>query len=520
MKKWSSILITILVLSGCTIPSRAPEKIDIEHVLSDFFDTAWDDYTLYQKGLISSEQAATDFLSSATVYHLDVHITDCTLLEGREEVLYTNRENEPLDDIYFRLFPNIAGGSATVSRVAVNDQDTEPVYELNRSALLITLPVPLQPGEQTTIQMDFQVEVPQEMGGKYGLFGYLDSVLVLDEFYPVIPVYDDEGWNIEIPPSHGDVTYYDSSFYLVRVTAPAALKIAASGIEIGSARQDDSQTILFAAGPARDFYIAASENYVVISDTVGETTVNSYAFSEQKEGAKLALKIGINALKNFNTRFGVYPYTEFDIVSTPMKAKGMEYPGIVAISQKLYDLDATVSGLPSNVMLESVLAHEVAHQWFYSVVGNDQIDEPWLDEAIAQYATGLYYLNVYGEAAAKDYCSSWDDLWERIDRATIPIGLSSETYTSDEYVPIIYGRGPLFIAALAEKMGSEAFDQFLRDYYESSKWGIGTGDVFRYYAEHHCQCDLSVLFEEWVYEPLDSDIHLRLQCYTCNKEVK
>jgi len=53
---------------------------------------------------------------------------------------------------------------------------------------------------------------------------------------------------------------------------------------------------------------------------------------------------------------------------------------------------------------------------------------------------------------------------------------------------------------LAEEMGPGAFDEFLRDYYESNKWGIGTSEVFRQLAEQHCQCDLTALFEEWVYE--------------------
>jgi aminopeptidase N len=49
-------------------------------------------------------------------------------------------------------------------------------------------------------------------------------------------------------------------------------------------------------------------------------------------------------------------------------------------------------------------------------------------------------------------------------------------------------------------MGQEKFDGFLRDYYESHQWGIGTGEAFKQLAERHCQCDLAPLFEEWVYE--------------------
>jgi hypothetical protein len=463
--------------------------------------TAWDDRTIFRQGLIDSEQEVLDRLPSASVYHIDFHISDdLLLLEGHEEVCYTNQEDQPLGEVYFRLFPNTAGGAATVSAVSVDGQDVEPVYEFEDSALRVPLPATLQPGEQAIIQMDFEVNVAQEMGGNYGLFGYFDGVLVLDEFYPVIPVYDDEGWNVEVPPPNGDVTYFDASFYRVRVTAPANLKLVASGVEIAREQAGDHQSLTFAAGPARDFYLAASENYTLVSGTVGGTTVNSYALPEWKGGARLALQFATDALKSFNTRFGVYPYTEFDVVSTPMLASGVEYPGIVAISLELYDPDAEVYGLPSQVMLESAVAHEVAHQWFYNMVGNDQIDEPWLDEALAQYVTGLYYVDAHGQTAALNYRGAWDWMWNRVARADTPIGLPSGAYSEEEYSPIVYGRGPLFVTALAEEMGQETFDEFLRDYFASHQWGIGTGDAFRQLAERHCQCDLTALFQDWVYE--------------------
>jgi aminopeptidase N len=172
----------------------------------------------------------------------------------------------------------------------------------------------------------------------------------------------------------------------------------------------------------------------------------------------------------------------------------------VGIARELYDPEEEIGGVPSQIMLEGTVAHEVAHQWFYNVIGNDQIDEPWLDEALAQYATWLYYVDVYGEANAQGYRRSWEDRWSRVDRADIPIGLPTGAYVDQEYSAIVYGRGPLFIAALAEEMGIESFDKFLQDYYETHKWGISTTDSFRQLAEDHCQCDLSVLFETWVYE--------------------
>ena len=519
-------LLTLAVLAACTTPtptatpfptnipeptaaptpSEGPTAVSVPsltptHIAPHLFDVAWDDRAIFREGLIGAEQAVLDQLSGASVYHIDLQIPDdFSLLQGREEVRYTNQEDEPLDEVYFRLFANTAGGAATVSAVKVDGQDVEPVYELWNSAVRVPLPVALLPGERVVIQMDFEVEVPREMGGNYGLFGYFEGVLVLDEFYPVIPVYDDERWNVEVPSPGGDVTYFDASLYLVRVTAPAALTIVASGVEAGRECKVDTCVLTFAAGPARDFYLAASENYTVISERVGGTTVNSYAFPERADGAGLALQFATDALKSYNARFGLYPYTEFDVVSTPMLALGMEYPGVVAIALNLYDPNEEVRGLPSQVMLEGTVAHEVAHQWFYNAVGNDQVDEPWLDEAIVQYVTGLYHLDVGGERAAQGWRDGLYYRWDRVERADIPIGMPVRAYTGGEYGAIVYGRGPLFVEALAKEMGQETFDEFLRDYYTSHKWGIGTGDAFRQFAEHHCQCDLTALFEEWVYE--------------------
>ncbi len=457
------------------------------------FDAGWDDRSAFEAGLIEAERGALAALPGASVYHIDLQIADNLLdLQGRQEVRYTNQEDAPLNEIYFRLFPNLADGRSSVSNLRVNGAPLEPAYELNDSALRVPLPAALQPGEQVVIAMDFEIDVPAGQGGNYGTFAFLEDVLALAHFYPLIPVYDDEGWNVEIAPSIGDVVYADSSFYRVRVTAPATLTLVASGLEVEREAAGNRQIVTFAAGPARDFYLAASEHYAVISRAVGQTVVNSYASAELSQGNEAALNYAVDALNSFNARFGPYPFTEFDLVSTTTFALGIEYPGIVAILADLYDR-------PGGPLLEGVVAHEVAHQWFYSIIGNDQVDEPWLDEALAQYATILYYADVYGPAGEAGFRGSLERRWQRVNKADMPIGLPVAQYTSDEYSAIVYGRGPLFIEALAETMGSEAFAAFLPDYYQTHQWGIATGGSFKQLAEQHCACDLTPLFEAWVY---------------------
>ncbi|MCP4424182.1 MAG: M1 family metallopeptidase [Chloroflexi bacterium] len=478
----------------------AVPKTAATETTTPLLDIPWDDRSIFRAGLIASEQDALDGLEGASVYHIDFQIADDFLsLEGWEEVHYTNREVEPLDAIYFQLFPNAVGGSVTVSQVTVDGQEVETTFKFEDTALRAALPSALQPGESVDIRLAFAVDIPQEMGGNYGLFGYFDEVLVLDEFYPVIPVFDDTGWNVQAPPPNADTSYFDVSFYLARVTAPANLTIAASGIEVNRESDGDRQIVTFAAGPMRDFYLVGSERYIVVSETVGETAVNSYALQGMEEGANAALSFSIDALNSFGSRFGPYPYTEYDVLSTPMLALGIEYPSIVGIAIPAFDPGEVVAGLPFPAILESVAAHEAAHQWFYNVIGNDQIDEPWLDEAHAQYATWLYFVDTYGEANAQGYRNSWNGRWQRVGGAEIPIGLPAYAYEGSEYSAIVYGRGPIFVEALAQEIGSETFDQFLRDYYETYQWGIATTESYRQLAEEQCNCDLSVLFEDWVY---------------------
>ena len=478
-----------LAVSPMATPTRTPAPT--------LLGIAWDDRSPFRSGLIASEQGVLSQLGGASIYQIDLQIADDLLrLDVQQDVRYSNQETEPLNEVYFRLFPNLFGGATEIHAVEVNDQEVRPTYELADSALRVPLSPALQPGEQVVIEITFSVAVPPEGEGNYGIFGLMSDVLALAHFYPMIPAYDDEGWNVEIPSPYGDVVYADSSFYLVRVTAPVALTIVASGVETQRQVTGGRQQITYAGGPMRDFYLVASTEYTVVSERAGETTVNSYAPSDLAEGAQTTLRHAVDALRAFNERFGVYPFTELDIVSTATSALGIEYPGIIAMAMRLYPPKTEYSP----AYLESTLAHEVSHQWFYSAVGNDQLDEPWLDEALAQYSTLLYWRDLYGPPGAEGFRGSLHERWGRVDNADIPVGMPVHAYAGKEYGAIVYGRGPLFVEVLAQEMGQKTFDAFLRDYYETFKWGIATTEGLKQLAESHCNCDLTPLFAEWVYE--------------------
>jgi hypothetical protein len=494
-----SVISLSLFIVSCSVP---PSPIVTATVTPepDLFDTPWDDRTLFKNGLVASEQSVLNELPHASIYHLEFNIAeDLYHVTGSEEVRYTNAEEIALDQVRLRLFPNILGGEMTISNLAVNAQPVTSRLELQNSLLIVPLSDALEPGHSIILHMDFAITVPESVELNYGVLSYFDDVLTLAHSYPMIAVYDEEGWNAEIPPQSGDMTYADTSFFLVKVTAPKDLILVSSGRTVSSSENGGLQTLHVASGPARDFYLAASPNYVEISKTMDQITIHSYAPKGSKAGAEMALDVAARAIEDFSARYAPYPYTEFDIVSTPTLALGIEYPGMIAITSRIYDVNQQFRGTPARVYMEATVAHEVGHQWFYSLVGDDQLDDPWLDESLTQFATLQYFADEYGPSGEAGFRNSLEDRWRGVDRAEIPIGLPVAEYSGQEYGAIVYGRGPLFFVALREKMGTESFDAFLKEYTDTLSWGIATPEFLQSLAEKHCGCELDELFQEWVY---------------------
>jgi hypothetical protein len=480
---------------GATEPPANPGTIQPPPQSSD-----WDDLSIYKDGLIPAEAARLNEYKGASIYHIDYTISDeLTSLIGAQTVHYTNREDVPLTEAHVRLLPNVLNGEMTVSSVLVDGVNVEPVYSLANSLLRIPLDPGLPPGGSVDLSFEFSVNIPTEIESNYGILAYYNGVLTLAHTYPMIAVYDDEGWNAEIPPNQGDPTYADASFFLVNVDGPREVVLVGSGREVNREENGSRQIVTYAAGPARDFYVAASPDYELISRTDGGVTFNAYAPASMEAGAEMALNVAIEAFKVFGERYAPYPYTEFDIVSTPTYALGIEYPGIIAITEHIYDVEGVLSGDPSGVVMEATVAHEAGHQWFYNLVGNDQLDEPWLDESLTQFVTWQYYGDRYGSGGASGFEQSLQSRWSRLEDRSIPIGMPVADYDGAAYSAIVYGRGAFFFDALREKMGEETFNAFIKDYTESNAWGIGTSENMRRLAEQYCNCDLTDMFEEWVY---------------------
>ncbi len=517
--KWirTGIFVCLLLLVACSPlevgdGSPTPTTGDMEPEATDSINgsqeptisapaSTSDEWEVFSPNLNEYGQQFLGAFPEASVYHISLVIPEdlTQLLTGTVSVRYFNTEDESLDNIYFRLFSNYWGGQIKVSNVTVDETPASTSLENSDTSLRVDLDQALAPGENVQISMDFQLQLPETMGGNYGLLGYFDDVLVLDTFYPMIPAYDSNGWYSAVPMENGDLTYNDASFYLVEVSAPADMMLAASGSVIEAHTQDGVQTLTIAAGPARDFFLAGSYDFSVVSEEWEGIQVNSYALEGFKTNQEYALRDAVNALKTFTDLFGPYPYSEFDMISSPMLALGIEYPGIVGILWEVYQEGESTQGVPNDVLLESLVAHEIGHQWFYNVVGSNQQLEPWVDESLVQYITEQYFVTMYGDWAGNSLRTNWNARWERVLKDEIPIGLTADDYERSAYSAIVYGRGPLFYLELENQLGRDTLLKGIRTYYMQHQFQLTHTEDVRASLESACGCDLSEMFEEWVY---------------------
>jgi len=411
---------------------------------------------------------------------------------GSQVVTYTNNESEPLTSIVLRLLPNTPGygGVMTVTHLLLTGQSIVPEFELDQTAIHVPLEPPLEPGRRVNLSMDFTVDVPTNLGSGHGLFSYVRGVMALPTVYPLIPVYDDHGWNAEIAPVHGDDVFSDVTIYHVAVTLrdPSDFTLVATG----ACGTPDNGTWTCETAPMRDFTVILGENYERSGRDVRGVVVNSYSNKQHTAGGARALDVAVDALEAFTDFFGPYPYTELDVVETPNYLGGMEYSGLVVVEDGLYPGVSTV---------EWLTAHEVAHQWWMVVVGNDQVNDPWLDEALTQYSTMLYYEAVYGKARANAILITVFVQTHRALKSAgrdMPADLPADAYPSHLYFDTVYDKGALYFHELRERLGDEVFFDTLQPYYERHRFQIATPQSFLDTVEDVTGDRHLDLYEAWI----------------------
>lgn len=277
-----------------------------------------------------------------------------------------------IDEIVLRLWPNgpRPAGSGVELSIEETELDGVPVAAelLTPTLAQLALPATLAAGEMVTITLDFDLIVPIELRSR--LSGR-DDYMRLGTILPILPWEPGVGWATEPATSlFAEAVLSPVADYHVAIDVSDGYDVMASGIDDG--------TGTWHVEAARDFAISVAQFRTVVSKIAMapepvEVTVGVHATIDDDANAYLD-KV-VDSLEQFSGRFGQYPWPSLTVAITPNLRGGIEFP--THIMQGQDTIGRTTS-------------HEVGHMFFYSLVGNNQGADPWLDEGITSYTEFTY----------------------------------------------------------------------------------------------------------------------------------
>ena len=426
--------------------------------------------------------------AAETRYELEADLdVPNAVLTVSQRTSFTNRSARPLTSLMFAVAPAYAGAFAL--RSAAVDGGAVPA-RLDGTALELPLPSPLPPGGTARAELRYALDVPSPGTNRFGFAG---GVLALGNWYPVLFPLRDGAWRVHQYTPIGDAFVTEIADYDVTLRPSRRVVVASTG-QVASR---DGEGMRIVASDVRDFAMAISERYETAQSNVDGVLVSAYYLPEHRAGAAEYRASGGEMLGWLQARLGRYPWRTLDLAETwsdDPNQVGQEYPGIVYISSGVTRSGgAGPSGRGS--YLSYLIAHEVTHQWFYGVVGDDQVREPWLDEAFATYLPERFY--------AERYPSVFQERWARF-RARLadetarlgarPIDAGVNDFRDEGvYFAVVYRRGAAFLDELRTTLGEDAFWLTLRQFVNRFAGRLATGADFLGLAQRNSPADLTPL---------------------------
>ncbi len=409
-----------------------------------------------------------------------------------------NRYGVDLDQLYFHLYPNHPdfGGRLDVTSASVNDVPVTSDTLHNDTLLRLTLPAPLRPGQSAHVVLEFSAKTTKNASSKtFGASNFEAGVWSMANFYPILARhFADSGWDTRQVDSRGDFAVSSVALYDVTIDAPNGWTLVSTGVTIHDGPVNEQvHRQRFVSGPQREFYLGALQGLAQAETLVDGTRIVSYFQPGSADGGTFGLEVATQSLRAFNARYGTYPLAELEVVQSALtQFLGMEYPGVVLIEQKLYTKPMGD--------LEPTIAHEIAHQWWYSQVGNDAQGEAWLDEGLASYSQVVYDEAIGNPQRTEGELQFFRNIFitARAVGHDAPLNSSPADLGNGRYYPVIYAKAPLFFHALRRQLGETGFDRFIHAYYAAFRYQDVAGPDMLRVAQQSCGCDLTKIYHDWV----------------------
>jgi aminopeptidase N len=417
-------------------------------------------------------------------------------VSGALRIVHTNRATRSYATVWLHAYPNHPDvqGSLRITAVYLDGRPADRIVRDNAVLVGLPLAAPLAPGDSVVIDLGFVTQTPLNASRTaFGAFNREAGVWALGTFYPILARCDQDGrWDTRPVNSLGDYAVSSTALYDVTVNTPPDWQPVATSTPLGPVTTyADRQVQRFVSGPQREFFLAALQGLEELRVEVDGTLVSSFVRPGAPAAAARSLQTAADALRIFNRRFGPYPFRRLIVIEAALtRFYGMEYPGVVLIDSGLYQRN--------NQRFETTIAHEVAHQWWFGLVGSDAQSEPWIDEGFASYSEVIYYRETgrpeQAEAQLADFRRSWAAVRDGGRDAALTAPLAE---LRGRYVAVAYSKAALFVDALERELGAETFDRFLRGYVAAARYTDSDTAALLNSAEQACSCDLQPFAAPW-----------------------
>ncbi len=457
-----------------------------------------------------------DIGKNLTTYEININLdAETKTATATQNVCYVNNTNTILKVIKFHLYPQffeqggtnyilpstklnnaypngISYGEFNIDRVIANGEEKSVVYSGEMDGILdVELTNSLMPEDVVEINLEYSFTLPN----CHHRFGYGNNTINLGNFYPIVCSFDNGEFNTSPYHQNGDPFYSDVANYSVSIVADYQYVVASTGEKVFEETNGNNKKTEFHASVVRDFAIVLSKNFQIASEQTKTATIEYYYFNDTNYAS--SLKAGADAISTFSKLFGEYPYKTFSIIQADFIHGGMEYPNLILVSADILDADD----------YKNVIVHETAHQWWYGMVGNDQFKHPWLDEALTEYSTLLFYDHNEGYnlthtnmvKISRENYSLFISVYEDV-LGTINTSMRSvnEYETEPEYTYCTYVKGVLMWDSLQSLIGEKKMLQALQHYFSSNKFKVATPDDLIASFNEASKQNLEPFFSSWL----------------------
>jgi hypothetical protein len=398
----------------------------------------------------------------ATRYDLKVGLRfQPARLGVRERIALCNRSDRVVPSVHLSVLAR-AFDEMRVHDVRVDGRRVAATFP-DPADMLVPLGAGLDPGEGAVIEVDFTLEPTRALRSSlHESLSRAGGLLRVSDWFPIVS----DGHGLRMP---GDSQITAAAERItVDLRLDRRLDVAAPGVVL----RREPRRHTYSIRHARDFAFAVAPRLTTLA-TRTDDGVRLEVMTDRADQAGAALKSARQALEAYDDLFGPYPWRRLVVAPTTTSLGGDEYPGIAFIGRawldgpESWELRALRRGRPDRWFgLRYVVTHEVAHQWFYALVGSDQLREPWLDEGLAEFASHHVFrpdlLTSCAERPVSSAVTDFDD--RRSARGCLG------------YTETVYRGGAVLVDEVRRLLGDRDFVAAMRDYVRANRFGIATAD--------------------------------------------